>query len=307
MPQTEFKRNDENETFDEKIHKEITEFLTKKRKAIIYELARNKKLSHGELADAVGTSVASLSNILIRFEQFRYKLIDSITSGKYRYYFLTELGKTYVKIWHEDEKKNESKTVIQHEAVRLMQEAKECLEMFQRVYEDDWEMQLDDALIMRMNYYGVLEGESKILVDKFLEDIEKILLSEDETFIDKILKLLSNNAILQGRLAQFMDKFAPFAFLLTALKEEENTLQIYELLEAVIEKNLIVARTCSEKLGWSDEYDKISVAICEIVDHVKGKSTQNIYECFCQYLAGNKALSAFLASVTRRTFERKAI
>ena len=72
---------------DEETEKVIDEFLTKKRKAILYALYGGKERPHKELADAAGTSPASLSNILLKFEQFPYKLLDSRTSGKYRYYF----------------------------------------------------------------------------------------------------------------------------------------------------------------------------------------------------------------------------
>lgn len=63
MHQTEIVLED-NAIYNEEIEKEITDFLSKKRKAIIYKLSENKKLSHKELAEAVETSVASLSNIL---------------------------------------------------------------------------------------------------------------------------------------------------------------------------------------------------------------------------------------------------
>ena len=290
---------------DAEMQKEITDFLSKKRKDIIDKLSENKKLSHGELAEAVDTSVASLSNILIKFDQFKYKLLDSINSGKYRYYFLSDLGNAYVERCREDENDIENEKIVQHEVLKLMQEARECLAKFQNIYKDDWEMLLDDALIVRINYCGALTGEDEILIDKFIENIEKIMLSKDETLIEKVLKLLSGNAILQGRLTLLLDKFDPFCILLQDLKEEENTLQIYETLEAIIENKIVEAKIHSEKLNWTGRYEKLSIAILQIVNCMEDKNMSDIYECFCRYLAGNRQLSAFLTSVTKKNFEKK--
>lgn len=96
MPQEKLLIDEDNIIIDEATENEIAEFLTKKRKAIMYALYEYKERSQRELADTVGTSPASLANILIKFEQFQFKLLDSRTFGKYRYYFLTKLGRAYI-------------------------------------------------------------------------------------------------------------------------------------------------------------------------------------------------------------------
>lgn len=282
------------------IQNEISEFLTKKRKDIVYCLAEHKKLSHGALADAIGTSAASLSNILMKFEMFKYKLLDSSSLGKYRYYFLTELGSAYVERCSADEKIIESEKLVQHELLQLMEGAKGCLEKFQGMYEDDWELELDNALIARINYCGPFDGKGDLLVDEFLESIEKVMLFDDESLPEKILKLLSCNSILRGRLVIFMEKFTPFCCLLEVLGKEEHILQIYEVLESIVENDVETAKNNAKEIGLMDEYDSLSNAVLEIINHTKNQSIEHIYGCFCRYLAGNKALAAFLAKVVEK-------
>lgn len=308
MPQEEPLKNESDTVIDEETEKMIDEFLTKKRKAILYALYGGKERPHKELADAAGTSPASLSNILLKFEQFPYKLLDSRTSGKYRYYFLTKLGRDYIERRYKDVGAGDSEPerVLSHEAARLLQEAKECLEKFREMHEDDWEMLLDDALISRIKYLEIQDSESEELVDKFLEDIERVLLGNGEACMDKVLKLLSDNAILQARLARFMDKFAPFAFVLEELDNGQDILQIYGFLEAAVKKDATAAKACSERLGWHDRAARMLAAIEEIAGAMKDRSAEEVYRCFCWYLAGDKALSAFLTKLVNGCFESKA-
>ena len=221
---------------------------------------------------------------------------------------MTDLGNAYIDKCLEEERNLENEKIIQHEVYRLLQEAKECLEKFQASHEDDWEILLDDELIMRMNCDMILVKKNEVLIDKFIENIEKIILVKDDTLIEKVLKLLSCNVILRERLVNFLDKFMPFVPLLIKLENEENILQVYEIFEAAIEGNTKKVEEEAKKIGWIDkEYNAFTVAICEIVDHINDQDSQNIYSCFCQFLAGDKQLCAFLTRVTERTFENRPI
>lgn len=191
------------ETLDEVCKQKISAFLTKSRMDVIRALAGNKKLNHGELALAIRTSVASLSNRLVKFDEFEYKLLDSESEGKFRYYYLTELCKKYLESCNRDQATQESAKILQHEVLQLKQRLKDLLEEFKNLYEDDWEIELDDALIARIECREIENSEGERLVDDFIIGIEKLLLYDYDNYSIIVLQMLQNS-ILRARVARFM-------------------------------------------------------------------------------------------------------
>lgn len=302
MSQTQRQINED--ILSEEMMVEISAFITKKRKKVIDILYRCIKISHGELAESCDSSTTALSNLLLVFDKFKYKLIDSRSEGKYRYYFLTELGRAYVEKCRLVENNLESEKIVQHEILRMLQENRDCLMEFQRINPDDWEIRLDDSLIARVNCCKVSGEKSELLVDQFIGNTEKLMLV-DPLVIDKILRLLGDDAILRGRLVRFIEKFEPFQILLNSVKTEENMLWIYELLQALIEHNMIKAKEYIQQLEWTDGYVKeLSSALEGLIRQLGHKDTTDIYDCLCRYLAGNHALCAFITNLIKNHFER---
>lgn len=289
----------------EEMLEEISLFITKKRRRVVDILYNNIKLPHGELAVLCDSSVTALSNMLLVFEKFKYKLIDRKNEGKYRYYYLTELGRLYVEKCRSEEDNLECEKFVQHEVLRILQENRDCLTEFQRINPDDWEIRLDDALVARVNYQSVPEEKSESLVDKFIRNTENLMLV-DEFVIDKVLKLLDCNIILRCRLVRFIEKFEPFQMLLKSVKYEENMLMVYELLQAIIEHYEIEDKEYIRQLGWTDSYvQELSYALEEFIGHLGQKSIEDVYSCLNRYLAGNHALCAFITNLIKNYSERK--
>lgn len=89
------RREPDDSLLTSEIRLKIERFLTKKRYTVLTELGRQGELTQKELANAIKSTATSLSNILLRFEECPYQLIQSRNGGKFRYYQLTDLGRAY--------------------------------------------------------------------------------------------------------------------------------------------------------------------------------------------------------------------
>ena len=271
----------------------IDEFISKKRKQILIELYPKRKLSQGELAKAVETSTASLANILLNFESFKYPLLESESEGKRRYYSLSRLGRDYIENCRRQEKKEEKGKIVR-DSSQMLQKAKACLGEFQAL-EENWEFELEEALLDRIECRKIISNESQKAVDEFLKSIEYVLTYDYENQLLNVLRFMDGNKILQVRMSRFIDKFDLFLPVLEAWENGFDALQLYELLDAVISNDQKRGRTYAEALHWTEEYDRLTEGISYVMEKTVGEEMQVLYECFQSYLAGNQVLSGFLA------------
>ena len=271
----------------------IDEFISKKRKQILIELYPKRKLSQGELAKAVETSTASLANILLNFESFKYPLLESESEGKRRYYSLSRLGRDYIENCRRQEKKEEKGKIVR-DSSQMLQKAKACLGEFQAL-EENWEFELEEALLDRIECRKIISNESQKAVDEFLKSIEYVLTYDYENQLLNVLRFMDGNKILQVRMSRFIDKFDLFRPVLEAWENGFDALQLYELLDAVISNGQKRGRTYAEALHWTEEYDRLTEGISYVMEKTVGEEMQVLYECFQSYLAGNQVLSGFLA------------
>ena len=271
----------------------IDEFISKKRKQILIELYPKRKLSQGELAKAVETSTASLANILLNFESFKYPLLESESEGKRRYYSLSRLGRDYIENCRRQEKKEEKGKIVR-DSSQMLQKAKACLGEFQAL-EENWEFELEEALLDRIECRKIISNESQKAVDEFLKSIEYVLTYDYENQLLNVLRFMDGNKILQVRMSRFIDKFDLFRQVLEAWENGFDALQLYELLDAVISNDQKRGRTYAEALHWTEEYDRLTEGISYVMEKTVGEEMQVLYECFQSYLAGNQVLSGFLA------------
>lgn len=275
----------------EEVKELIDDFISRKRKQILIELYPKRKLSQGELAKAVGTSTASLANILLNFEGFRYPLLESESEGKRRYYSLSRLGRDYIENCRRQEKKEEKRKIVR-DSSQMLQKAKACLAEFQAL-EENWEFELEEALLARIECRKIISNERQRAVDDFLKSIEHVLTYDYENQLLNVLKIMDRNNILQIRLSQFIDKFDLFRPVLEAWENGFDVLQLYELLDAAISDDQ--NSTYAEDLHWTEEYDRLVEGISYVTEKAAGEEMQVLYECFQSFLAGNQVLSGFLA------------
>lgn len=279
--------------FSEEVKKLIDDFISKKRRQVMLELYPNRKRSQGELAKAVNTSTASLANILLNFDGFKYPLLECESEGKRRYYFLSRLGRDYIEYCRRQEKK-EDKGKIVRDSSQMLQKARVCLDEF-KVLEENWEFELEEALLDRIECSKIIANESQRAVDDFLKNVEYVLTYDYENQLLNVLRFVEENNILRVRMSRFIEKFDLFRPILEAWENGFDTLQMYELLDSVISNDQSRGKMYAEALNWTEEYDKLAEGISYIAEKTADQDMQVLYECFQRYLAGNQVLSGFLA------------
>lgn len=294
------------EVLSEEQRKAINDFLIKKRKEIVDTLAETGSLSHGELATTLHKKPPSLSNMLLKFDEFEYKLIDSKTKGKYRYYFITDLCRLYLNECTRNDINQEKDKIIQQDIGRLTQQIKMALEELKKDGDEEWEIKLDDAFIARIDCKRIEENRTEQLVDQFIIGTQKLLLHDYHKYISMPLKLLNQNSILREHFVRLLDKFDAFSSILQEWKNGEDTIQVYSQLESEVlnsfrrQERLKVNREVEE--GSKNE---LSRAMDYILEHLNFQDKKDIYDCFMRFLAGDKALSGYLAQTIWNTYKKR--
>ena len=295
--------------YNEEIEREISYFMSKKRRQVVETLYDKKRLSQGELAQAVNTSAASLSNILLNFEMFAYQLLDSESEGKRRYYFLTDLGKKFVQSAYRNKQSVDNENVIFHETFQDIQSVMSCLEAVKVKYEDKWEIVLDDVLVASIEYREIQVDGGEKEIDAFLHCVERVLMDDYENNSVRIMKLLYSNKILLWRFEQFLTIFEVFIPILKAWGEKLDSLQMYNFLESIVTCDRYKAEQYIRQLQWEDEqYSRLSGLMQQIIKHTEKKDESEIYRYFNRFLAGEDILGAILAKevyVAYKTKEEK--
>ncbi len=291
------KKQNEWNTTDREI---ISSFLTKKRWKIMQILYTRGELSHGQLADAIDTSAASLSNILLKFDSFQYKLIDNRSEGKHRYYYLTELGREFIKTECYENNYAGNENVIFHEPFLAIQRIEESIKKVQDKWGEKWELFLDNTLIYHISYGRFPVDQSGEEIADFFLYVEKALINDYENSIWTVMKAVGINSILQERMVEFLERFEAFRPLLNARESGQiDELQIYELLEGLVCRDMYQESRIEryiQKLQWNNgEYDLLLKTIEEIVLFTTNKERQEIYSLLNKYMAGYQDISAFLA------------
>lgn len=277
---------------------EIASFLTKKRRQIMQILYTRGRMSNGELANAVGTSVASLSNILLKFESFQYRLIDGKNEGKHRYYVLTDLGMEFIQ---DESQKNvaQKENIVFRDAFLAIQQMKNSLRKIQDKMGEKWEWALDNALISCISY-GQFPTDQDEDIDDYFQFVEKALLNDYENGMWGVMKEVCKNPILSERMVQFLDKFESLRPLLSEKENGQiNDLQLYEFLGKVIdisdgeEANLGIYaegyHLKEEQIGLLAEF------VNDVIVFTAKKEKDEIYNLLNKFTAGYENLSAFMA------------
>lgn len=289
----------------------IDDFLVKKRKEIIFALAQKRRMSHGELAQAVGTSIASLSNILVKFERFndeyKIKLVDSESEGKYRYYFLTEMCRRYLDNRNQIEYEQQNIKVVQYETAQLLQKVKTSLAQYKEWCEDDYTVELSEGLIERMYCKNIVRNEKERVIDDIIINCEKLLLHDYETYSLEIINLLEDKH-LQNWFTKILDKFEGFRLVLMDWNREENIMQIYNMLESAVE-SAYKAFGKKEKNGWQEgtleEGHELFSTVFYIIKSIEFQKAEDINDCFMCFMAGNKYLSGFMTHLIMKYYKKR--
>lgn len=286
---------------NEQMSREIADFLLPlKRSALVDTLDEEGELSQGELALKIDSSAASLANIMVRFEQFKYPLLEVKIAGKYRLYSLSEIGKAYMRQIKERADQKDDSRPLESVDGELLRKAEASVHEFgrrQARQSESWQTRFDEAMMRRI--YGMgdrLDEESEQWVDQYLECLERLTLQESEGTLDKAMKLLQN-PILKDRVGKYMDRFAHFLPVLEGLRNRKRSFKLLKGLEAVFTGK--DKETCTELLKASGlkelECDKLWDTAVSLKKCVAWCSEEEIHQYFDSLLPDCGVLSYSIA------------
>lgn len=279
---------------------EITAFLNRKKGEVFWALERQEGLSNKELAAVVDTTPTSLSNILLKFENFSYSLIEGKSRGRKRCYYLTGLAREYVCLLKEmgkdDEKKN---SIYQQEEWLLRQRFKDALEQLKIRYEEQWEAVIEDILVRRIFCLeDVGEAEDKILVNEIIFVMETALENEYDGSVDFCMKVLSPSVILSKRLEEYLQYFYVFTPFYKKFQQEKEGNAVGRIFRMMILDG--ETKQCEQeilRLGLEKEQGhQLGVAIQQIKKYCHERKEELVYEKLQQLMPGRSQLNIFLAS-----------
>lgn len=291
------KVNLENNLINPLKYEKITRFLGPKRRREVFDtLAVREEISQGDLAEAVNSTATALSNLLSRFDKFEYKLLESQSVGKYRYYKLSELGRAYLEaaVQNTDcEINGESNGT---ESI-LLQEAEESIEELKGLYDDKWESNFNKVLMRLVNGRGFsLDKEGEMLVKRYLGCVELLSLRGDHTMLSSVLALITND-ILQDDIELFMNYFEPFIAVLNALEHENKIFEAYMLVQAAFcESEEKAIESYIQAIKWhAGGYNQLRDTAQKLRECVSGYSEEDIYRYFTYLLPNQVQLSIYIA------------
>lgn len=279
---------------------EITAFLNRKKGEVFWTLEKQEGLSNKELAVAVDTTPTSLSNIILKFENFSYSLIEGKSRGRKRCYYLTELAREYVCLYNETGKEDEKRiSVYQQEEWVLRQRFKEALEQLRMRHGEEWEAVVEDILVRRiLCSEDIGEEEDKRLVNEIIFVIEMALEKEYDGSVDLYMKMLSPSIILSKRIEEYLEcfySFTPFYKKFQQEKEGNTVGKIFRMM--ILDERTNQYEQEIQKLGLETKQGyRLEKAIQQIKKYCHEQREELVYEKLQQFMPGRSQMNIFLAS-----------
>lgn len=294
---TENNENPEKITLDALACEKITRFLMPQRRRDVFEaLAARRELSQGDLAKIVASTATALSNQLLKFDKFEYKLLEAQNVGKFRYYRLSECGRTYLEtICQNTGCENEYKSTSAENI--LLQEAENSIQEFKKLYTDKWKTSFNKVLVRLVNGRGsFLDEKGEMLVKRYLKCVELLNFEGNDAVLSSAMELLSDD-ILRDDVEEFMEYFEPFIAILNVLKCEKKVLEVYMLVQMAFcggEKKAI--DDYIKAIQWNNgRYDELKKTAEKLKECVSGYSEEDIYRYFSYLLPDQAQLSMYIA------------
>lgn len=294
----------DNTQLNEKQIQEISDFVVRKREQIMMVLWSESELIQSELAKKVGSTVTSLSNILLRFDNFKYKLLEYDNRGVRKYISLSNIGILYMQFLNSEDTSSTNEKIIPSNHAYLLQEARNQIMYFREKAaegtaddtDDDTELLMENALLCL--YYGIANESTDGDVDallKYIYCLEKLIFSESDVYYAKVIELIQSD-ILKKRIEQFLEGFYLFLPILQILEDKNNILQIYSLIENIAKGNIQEASDTVKEKNWDVDCIKLLDYFKKITSSRK-RSKEDIYKILCGCLPDKMELAAMLTQI----------
>lgn len=288
-----------NESLNEIAVAEITTFLNRKKGEAFWTLEKREGLSNKEWAEASDTTPTSLSNIILKFENFPYKLIESKSCGRKKCYYLTELAHEYIYLIRESDKDDENKnSVYQQEEWLLRQKFKEALEGLKARHREEWEIVIEDILVRRIySLEDISKEEDKKSVNDIIFALEMAIEKEYDRSVDFCMKLLSPSAILSKRIEEYLQCFYAFTPFYEKIQQETEEIAIYRIFEKMIlEGKTNECEQEIQRLGLEKKQGyELEKAMQQIKKYCYEQKEEPVYKKLQEFMPGRKQMNIILA------------
>lgn len=290
-----------NTQLSDKQIQEISDFVIRKRKQVMTTLWEKGELTQGDLAKGIGSTVTSLSNILLRFDNFKHKLLEYDNRGVRKYISLSQIGILYMQFLNHGDISSTNEKIIPSNHAYLLQEARNQIKYFQRKAaettaddtEDDTELLIENTLLFL--HYGIANESAAEDIDallKYIYCLEKLILSESDVYYNKVLELIQSG-ILKKRIEQFLEGFYLFLPILQILEDKNNIFQVCSLIKKIAKGNVQEASDTVEEKNWNIDCKKLSEYLHKTALSHK-KNEEDIYKVLCGCLPDKMELAAML-------------
>lgn len=279
----------------EKERREIGAFLSRKREQIMWVLyAQGGEITQGELTKEIASTAPSVSNILLKFEQFKYKLLNCESRGVKKYYSLSDIGIAYMKYLSNKDKMKQDDNIISAQGAYLLQEARRTYKYFQDKTDNDGEIQMEDALLHLNFGIGNSTPEDVDMFLRYIYSLEKLIIMGNEVYFDKALQLIQSN-ILGNWVKRFLKGFYLFLPVLNALEEKEDILDVYTVLESLAKGEVQKAAVIVKEKQWEICCEKVSQFLQKIKGN--GRTQDDIYQILYGCMPDKMELAAMLTRI----------
>ena len=273
---------DDKKTADE-ILPGIEKFLSRQRRDILEKLYRNGRLSHKELAEQIGSTPTSLWNICRTFDNFSPPLITSEVSGRYKFYSLTDAAAPYMDAKYKKNagtsKASSASSASIQKSELLQSRVKEAAEeLAEHCGSNKWERALDDYFVnFYMNTPVFMQGEETYVIERMLNALKELILSDDQSGYNECLEAYFSNPILQSRLDDYLISFYSLDKLYRLMDDPEQIWNAYQLVDEVLNHQNDTA-VCEKLHLMPEEYEQIRHTLLWLAEKEKGKDKKYIYD-----------------------------
>lgn len=282
--------------------KTIDNFLKRRRKEVFWALVGREILSQSEWAEAADITPTSLSNILVRFESFQYKLVEGRISGRKKYYSLTSIGHSYVQYMNRCAGKQENETsapIYSHEEFSVLKKAETSLDNLKAEYGDEWESIMNRILChILMEETETDDKTDFVNVRNYLECVEQALVNRYENVVDRCMRDLKN-PLLRDMVNRYFDVFYAFMPFIRGMEDSSEICGIFEIFDLMLSQNENTGNLKKKLrlLGLEAEGNQLYKVLQKLKQRWYGKTRQAIYNRLDALMPGMKYLNAHIASV----------
>lgn len=288
----------------------IDSFMTRQRREVLEKIYERGRISHKELAAAIGSTPTSLWNICQNFRSFQPELIKSEAQGRFKYYGLTETAVAYLRRKMREagadreravttafpgsaEKRAENRRAVEECAIELLKQNDGNLDLILENYFINF---------LHGDIFRIDAGQLPLL-DRMFRAVRELILSDDPFVYDEFFDKYLDSQILRNRMDAYMGPFYSLNLLYRLLSDESrDSWELCRMLDAAFEGDTAYDY---KDLGMTeDQYAGLCSTLSWICTRESGKGQQGICEDLQRTFSCGNMLSVLLTDRIRTYYKK---